>query len=95
METGFWRVRFSWKSRTAFCESSASSSRGHPRKQNTFGGLHKVAQLKAVAMAEEQTRKNADQNQRWQEMQEQFRRDSKRSLLKRAWDALFDSPQRS
>lgn len=52
-------------------------------------------QLRAMATSEEQTRETADQNQRWQEMQEQFKRDSERSLLKRAWDALFDSPQRS
>lgn len=54
-----------------------------------------MAQLQAMMASEEQTRKTADENQRWQEMQEQFKRDSERSLLKKAWEALFDSARRS
>jgi hypothetical protein len=55
----------------------------------------RAIQLRAMTSSEEQTRKSAEQSQRWQEMQEQFRRDSERSLLRRAWDALFDAPRRS
>jgi hypothetical protein len=41
---------------------------------------------------EEQQTKPAGENHRWQEMQEQFRKDGgRRSMFRRAWDALVGS----
>jgi hypothetical protein len=42
---------------------------------------------------EEQQAKPVGENQRWHEMQEQFRKDGgRRSMFRRAWDALVGSP---